>query len=100
MLGMPLVLLGLPLNVLLPPAYALKNGELPSQIGDVSTQCVIAQLSANCANQPCDKRMRSWTVRNTLNLIDLQDTKVRFPSLILEQRIAVGAELLGLVGTC
>jgi len=76
----------------------LKIGKLSLQIAGVPEQCVIKELSANRSDQPFDKRMRSWNIRTSFDLIDLQDAQVRILAMILEQRIIIGAEISGFVG--
>ena len=68
---------------------AMKACKLSFQIAGVPEQRLIQTLTANGANQPFDKGMRSWDLRDTFDLIDIQNAKVGIPLMVFEQWLVV-----------
>ena len=53
--------------------------QLPHQVDSIPEEHVIQIFAANGPDQPFDERMRSWHVRNRLDLLDLEYTQVGEP---------------------
>ena len=65
------------------------------QIGGVPEQDMIEELTPNGPDEPLDERVRERRVRNRFDLFNLEDTQVRLPLVIGEQRVIIGAQILG-----
>jgi len=67
--------------------------QFPGQIHGVPEEDPSEILAPNRPNQPFDKGMRSRSVRNRLDLLDLGDPKVGEPAVEAEQWVMIGAEV-------
>jgi hypothetical protein len=67
--------------------------QLSHQVDSIPKEHPIEIFAANGADQPFDERMRSWDVRNRLNLLDLDYAQVGEPSMKAKQRIVVCADV-------
>ncbi len=65
------------------------------QIGSVPEQDVIQELTSDSPDDPLDERVRERHVGNRFDLFNLEDTKVRLPRVIGEERVIIGAQVLG-----
>ena len=66
--------------------------QLPRQVHGVPEEYAIEVLAPDRADQPFDERMRNRSVRNRLDLLDLEDAQVGEPAVKAKQRVVVGAE--------
>ena len=69
--------------------------KLSSKISRVPKEDVIKVFATDCSDQSLDEWMRLRRIGDGLDLIDLKDSKIRFPSLVAKQRVVIGAEILG-----
>ena len=67
--------------------------QLPGQVDHVPEEHAIEILAPNRADQPFDERMRDRSVRNRLDLLDLEDAQVGEPAVEAKQRVVIGAEV-------
>ena len=58
-----------------------KFTQLARQVHGVPEECPIEVLAPDRADQPFDERMRNWSVRNRLDLPNLQDAQVGEPAV-------------------
>ena len=70
-------------------------GQLSLQIQGIPEQDVVKALTTNRADQALHERMGYRRVRDGLDLLDVEDAKIRLPSVITKQRIVVGAQVVG-----
>ncbi len=68
--------------------FALQIGGIPEQDG-------IQEFEAYRADQSFHEGMRERNVKNCFDLFNLEDTKVRLPLVIGEERVVIGAQILG-----
>ena len=66
--------------------------QLSLKVLRIPKQHVIQILAPNCSDQPFDKRVRDRQIRNGLNLLDTEDTKIGLSALEREQWIVVRAQ--------
>ena len=66
--------------------------QLPRQVDRVPEEHAIEVLAPDRADQPFDERMRDRSVRNRLDLLDLEDAQVGEPAVEAKQRVVVGAD--------
>ncbi len=78
---------------------SLEVDESTFQVAGVPEKRAIKKFTANSSDQALDERARSWNTGNAFDLIDIQNAKVRFPLVVSEERIIIGAEISGLVRT-
>jgi hypothetical protein len=69
--------------------------ELPLQIALVPQQSLIEVFAPDGPDQPLNERMRKGCARNGLDLINLEDPKVREPSLKTKQWIVIRGKMFG-----
>ena len=66
------------------------------QIGGIPEQDVIEKLASDGANQALDERMRERYVGYRFDLFNIQDAQVGLPLMIVEQRVVIGTQVLGI----
>ena len=66
--------------------------QLPRQVHGVPEEYAIEVLAPDRSDQPFDERMRDRSVRNRLDLLDLEDAQVGEPAVKAKQRVVVGTE--------
>ena len=67
--------------------------QLPRQVHRVPEKHAIEVLTPDRADQPFDERMRNRSVRNRLDLLDLEDAQVGEPAVEAKQRVVIGADV-------
>ena len=73
----------------------LELSQLSLQVAGIPEKCVVKILATNGSDQSFYERMGEWNIWNAFYLLDIQDTKVCFPSVVLEEWIVVRAKILG-----
>src|SRR5260370_24567269 len=74
--------------------------QLAHQVHGVPEKYPIKVLTPDRSDQPFDERMRDRSVRNRLDLLDLQHAQIGEPTVKAKERIVIGTEVfrLGLPG--
>lgn len=72
-----------------------KGFELSFQIPIAPEWDVIEKLATNPSDEPFNEWMRKWYLRNGLELVDFQNTKVCFPAVKLKQRVVIRTQESG-----
>ena len=67
--------------------------QLARQVDGVPEEYAIEILAPDRSDQPFDERMRDRSVRNRLDLLDLEDAQVGEPAVEAKQRVVVGADV-------
>ena len=67
--------------------------QLSRQVRGVPEEHLIEVLAPDRSDQPFDEWMRHWSIRNRLDLVDLEDAQVGEPAVEAEQRVVVGADV-------
>ena len=73
----------------------LELGELSLEVTPVPKQHMVEKLSPRGAHEPLNKGMGNRIVWHRLDLIDLQNPKVGFPAMEIEQGIVIGTDVSG-----
>ena len=68
--------------------------QLSRQIKGVPEEPVIEMFAANGADEPLDEGMGNWGIRDRLDFLDLEDSKVGEPAVEAKQRVVIGAQVL------
>lgn len=71
----------------------LERLELALEVNCVPEQRVVEEFLPNRADEPFHEGVGPRNVGNRLDLLDSQDPQIRLPTVKLEQRIVVGAEV-------
>ena len=71
----------------------LERLELALEVNCVPEQRVVEEFLPNRADEPFHEGVGPRNVGNRLDLLDFQDPQIRLPTVKLEQRIVVGAEV-------
>jgi hypothetical protein len=69
--------------------------KLARQVHGVPEEYPIKVLTPDSSDQPFDERMGDRSVRNRLDLLDLEDAQVGEPAVKSKQRVVVGTGVLG-----
>lgn len=72
---------------------SLEQVELSLEIARGPERRPVEKLSADRSDQPLDERLRPRHIRHRLDRLDLQDSQVRLPTMELEQRVMIGAQV-------
>ena len=67
--------------------------QLTRQVDRIPEEYAIKIFAASRADQPFDERMRNGDVRDRLDLVDFEYTKVRKPAVETKERIVVGTDV-------
>src|SRR5258708_36897658 len=67
--------------------------QLARQVHGVPEKYPIKVLTPDRSDQPFDERMRDRSVRNRLDLLDLQHAQVGEPTVKAKERIVIGTEV-------
>src|SRR5438876_404479 len=67
--------------------------QLPRQVHRVPEEYPIEVLTPDRSDQPFDERMRDRSVRNRLDLLDLEDAQVGEPTVEAKQGVVVGTQM-------
>src|SRR6202022_3951405 len=70
--------------------------QLARQVHGVPEKYPIKVLAPDRSDQPFDERMRDRSVRNRLDLLDLQDAQIGEPTVKAKEGIAIGTEVFWL----
>src|SRR5580693_1673953 len=70
--------------------------QLACQVHGVPEKYPIKVLTPDRSDQPFDERMRDRSVRNRLDLLDLQHAQIRVPTVKAKERIVIGTEVFRL----
>jgi hypothetical protein len=73
----------------------LELGKLPFQIMAIPEQHLVEEFAPHRPDHALDERVRQRHVRYGLDLVDLENPKVRPPTVSLEQWIVSGAQMSG-----
>jgi hypothetical protein len=71
----------------------LEVGKFAFEITGIPEQHMVEKFSPHRADQALHEWVRQRHIRHSLDFIDLQDPKVRLPTVRLKQRIVIGAEM-------
>ena len=61
-----------------------KVHEFSFKVRSIPEEDVVKVFTTSRPNESLNEGMRKWRIRDTLNLLDIQDAKVCFPSVVLE----------------
>jgi len=67
--------------------------QLSRQVDRVPEEYVIELFASTGADKPFTERMRDRSVRNRLDLLDLEDAQVGEPTVEAEQRFVIGTDM-------
>src|SRR6202030_1944892 len=70
--------------------------QLARQVHGVPEKYPIKVLTPDRSDQPFDERMRDRSVRNRLDLLDLQHAQIGEPTVKAKERIVIGTEVFRL----
>ena len=66
--------------------------QLARQVCGIPKEYAIKILAPDCSDEPFDKRMGDRSVRNRLDLLDLNHAQVGEPTAKAEERIVIGTK--------